>query len=66
MVIASRSHARPAVRPDTVGALDRGLGILNCFRDGQRVLSATDLARLTGIPRPTVVRLAATLIAANH
>jgi DNA-binding IclR family transcriptional regulator len=51
------------VRPDTVGALDRGLGILNCFRDGQRVLSATDLARLTGIPRPTVVRLAATLIA---
>jgi IclR family transcriptional regulator, positive regulator for flagellar biogenesis len=50
------------MRPDTVSALDRGLAVLNCFRDGQRVLGPTDLARLTGIPRPTVTRLAATLI----
>ena len=63
MVTTSRSHARVAARPDTVSALDRGLVILNCFRDGQRVLGATDLARLTNIPRPTVTRLAATLIA---
>jgi IclR family transcriptional regulator, positive regulator for flagellar biogenesis len=51
------------MRSDTVSALDRGLALLNCFRDGQRVLGPTDLARLTGIPRPTVTRLAATLIA---
>ncbi len=51
------------MRPETVSALDRGLALLNCFRDGQRVLGPTDLARLTGIPRPTVTRLAATLIA---
>lgn len=50
-------------KADTVGALDRGLALLNCFRDGRRVLGPTDLARLTGIPRPTVTRLAATLIA---
>ena len=52
-----------ASRSGTVSALDRGLALLNCFRDGQRLLGATDLARLTGIPRPTVTRLAATLVA---
>lgn len=52
-----------ATRPDTVSALERGLALLQCFRDGQRSLSATELARLTGIPRPTVTRLAATLMA---
>jgi IclR family transcriptional regulator, positive regulator for flagellar biogenesis len=51
-----------AAPPDTVSALDRGMSLLNCFRDDQRLLSATDLARLTGIPRPTVIRLAATLV----
>lgn len=50
-------------RPDTVGALDRGLALLNCFQAGARVLGATDLARLAGIPRPSVIRLAATLVA---
>lgn len=63
MVATRPSPSRVAARPDTVSALDRGLVLLNCFRDGQRVLSATDLARLTDIPRPTVIRLAATLIA---
>ena len=58
-----RSGARSDTRSETVSALDRGLALLNCFRDGQRVLGPTDLARLTGIPRPTVTRLAATLTA---
>lgn len=52
---------RPAAGADTVSALDRGLQVLACFRDGQRSLGSTELARLTGIPRPTVTRLAATL-----
>ena len=55
--------AKAADRPDTVSALDRGLALLNCFRDGQRLLGPTELARMTGIPRPTVTRLAATLVA---
>lgn len=47
---------------DTVGALDRGLALMQCFSDTRRVLSPTELSRLTGIPRPSVVRLAATLM----
>jgi DNA-binding IclR family transcriptional regulator len=46
---------------DTVSALDRGLALMQCFDDTRRVLSPTELSRLTGIPRPSVVRLAATL-----
>jgi IclR family transcriptional regulator, positive regulator for flagellar biogenesis len=47
---------------DTVSALDRGLALMQCFDDTRRVLSPTELSRLTGIPRPSVVRLAATLV----
>ncbi|MBX3605739.1 MAG: IclR family transcriptional regulator [Piscinibacter sp.] len=54
----------PATAPrETVSALDRGLALLHCFDAGQRALGASDLARLTGIPRPSVIRLAATLVA---
>ncbi len=49
-------------RPDTVSALERGVAVLRCFTEEQRRLSPTDLARLTGIPRPTVTRLASTLV----
>ena len=52
-----------ASRPDTVSALERGLALLHCFTHDQRLLGPTELARLTGIPRPTVTRLAATLVA---
>jgi DNA-binding IclR family transcriptional regulator len=48
---------------DTVSALDRGLALMQCFSDERRLLGPTDLARLTGIPRPSVTRLAATLVA---
>ena len=46
---------------ETVSALDRGLALMKCFNDTRRVLSPTELSRLTGIPRPSVVRLATTL-----
>ena len=49
--------------PGTVSALDRGLALLQCFNAERRSLGPTELARLTGIPRPSVSRLAATLIA---
>jgi DNA-binding IclR family transcriptional regulator len=48
---------------ETVSALERGLALLRCFDAGQRLLGPTELARLTGIPRPSVTRLAATLVA---
>ena len=49
-------------RPDTVSALERGIAVLRCFDEDTRTLGNTDLARRTGIPRPTVTRLAATLV----
>lgn len=47
---------------DTVSALDRGLALMQCFSETRRVLGPTELSRLTGIPRPSVIRLAATLV----
>lgn len=49
-------------RPDTVSALERGIAVLRCFTETRRVLTSTELARLTGVPRPTVTRLASTLV----
>ncbi len=68
MSLAASAGAAPARRPatvkaDTVGALDRGLALLQCFSPARRLLGPTELARLTGIPRPSVTRLAATLVA---
>src|SRR5947207_2643889 len=48
-------------RPDTVSALERGVAVLRCFTEERRVLTSTELSRLTSVPRPTVTRLAATL-----
>jgi DNA-binding IclR family transcriptional regulator len=49
-------------RPDTVSALERGIAVLRCFTETRRSLTSTELSRLTGVPRPTVTRLAATLV----
>jgi len=46
---------------DTVSALERGISVLRCFTEDRRVLSPTELSRLTAIPRPTATRLASTL-----
>jgi DNA-binding IclR family transcriptional regulator len=48
---------------DTVGALDRGLALMQCFSETRRAIGPSELARLTGIPRPSVIRLAQTLVA---
>lgn len=44
-----------------VTALARGLELLRCFSPGERHLGVTELARRTGIPKPSVSRLAGTL-----
>jgi DNA-binding IclR family transcriptional regulator len=49
-------------RPDTVSALERGVAVLRCFTETRRVLTSTELSKLTGVPRPTVTRLASTLV----
>ena len=55
--------ASEASRKDTVSALERGVKLLHCFNEPTVSLSAAELAKLTDIPRPTVIRLAATLCA---
>lgn len=49
-------------RADTVSALERGISVLRCFSEARPVLGHADIARMTGIPRPTVNRLVATLL----
>lgn len=44
-----------------VTALARGLELLRCFRPEERELGITELARRSGIPKPSVARLAGTL-----
>ena len=48
--------------PDTVSALVRGIEVLRCFQPDSRALSNGDIAQRTGIPKPTVTRLAGTLV----
>lgn len=45
-----------------VTALSRGLEILRCFDAQHRTLGVSDVARITGLPQPTVWRLCHTLI----
>lgn len=48
--------------PAMVSALERGISVLRCFKEDVRDLSNAELAQLTGIPKPTVTRLATTLV----
>jgi IclR family transcriptional regulator, positive regulator for flagellar biogenesis len=61
MQTPEENGAAPA-RPDTVSALERGVAVLRCFTETRRTLTSTELSRLTGVPRPTVTRLASTLV----
>lgn len=49
-----------------VTALARGLEILGCFRPQDRFLSNHEIARRTGLARPTVSRLTHTLTRTGH
>lgn len=44
-----------------ISALARGLEVLRCFRPGDRLLGNKDIAKRTGLPRPTICRLTYTL-----
>ncbi len=68
--------AAPPARPETwplaeaaarrdrqfVAALARGLAILGCFSADRPELSGSELARMTGLPQPTVWRLCHTML----
>lgn len=63
---ARRKRAAPAAgdpqaSPDFITALARGLDVLRCFQPGSGALGNQDLARLTGLPKPTISRITYTL-----
>lgn len=62
----SKTTAAPHSRrrqPHTVSVLERGLAVLGCIEASSGPLGNGDIARLTRIPKPTVTRLVATLVA---
>ncbi|WP_070157615.1 IclR family transcriptional regulator [Sphingobium phenoxybenzoativorans] len=61
-----RSQAVAGQEEDTGGrqfitALSRGLDVLRCFRYGEEPLTNQEIARRTGLPRPTISRIVYTL-----
>ena len=52
--------------PDFITALARGLQVLRCFEPGVSSLGNQDLAKLTGLPKPTVSRITYTLTALGY
>lgn len=62
---ASASPDAP-VAAEGVAALERGFRVLNCFAEARRPLGNGDVAALTGIPKPSVTRLIATLVELGH
>jgi DNA-binding IclR family transcriptional regulator len=59
--LKSAHKRRDATDRQFVTALARGLAILRCFRAGEIYLSNQELARRSGLPKPTVSRLTYTL-----
>ena len=59
--IAERDPGRNPGRPSGVGVLDRAAAVLDAVEAGARTF--TDVARATGLPRPTAHRLLRALVA---
>jgi DNA-binding IclR family transcriptional regulator len=60
--VSDRAHRKPVRDRQFVTALARGLEILSCFSAEQPERTGSDIARLTGLPQPTVWRLCHTMI----
>ncbi|WP_059415358.1 IclR family transcriptional regulator [Cupriavidus basilensis] len=57
------AQARPLAKDrQFVAALARGIQVLQCFSAARPELSGSEIAKLTGIPQPTVWRLCHTLL----
>lgn len=60
------SASRPGATNDSVNAVTRSLGILDAFGETDSYLALAELARRTGVPKPTVLRLARTLAQSGY
>ena len=59
---ASKPVVADASGADGAQTLTKGLAVLRAFRAGERYLGNSDIAERTGFTRPTVSRLAGTLV----
>ncbi|MEO8672740.1 MAG: IclR family transcriptional regulator [Tahibacter sp.] len=59
--LESTSRAQAAKHPQFVTSVARALSILRCFERGDAYLGNREIAARTGLPKPTVSRLAFTL-----
>ncbi len=58
---ATGKPAKPEKDRKFVEALSRGLDVLRAFSQGSVILGNQDIARLTGLPKPTISRMTYTL-----
>jgi DNA-binding IclR family transcriptional regulator len=56
-----KTSARAGAGQPLVTGLLRGLAVLRCFDHGRERLGSSEIARMTGLPQPTVWRLCKTL-----
>jgi len=61
IAIDTVSSSQDSKDPSFVTALARGLDVLRCFTVERQDLGTSEIARLTGLPQPTVWRLCKTL-----
>ncbi|TDV19597.1 IclR family transcriptional regulator [Paraburkholderia caballeronis] len=66
MALDTLTDARPKTADDDVSALSRGLSLLETITASPHPLTVKELAQQTGIPRPTVARIASTLVNAGY
>lgn len=59
-------EVRPKTADDDVSALSRGLALLETITASRHPLTVRELSEQTGIPRPTVARIATTLANAGY
>ena len=64
--MAPEPTGAPSAGKDEVSALARGLAVMKAIGDAAGPMSNRELADVTGIPKATVSRLAATLVASGY
>ncbi|WP_144109436.1 IclR family transcriptional regulator [Paraburkholderia sp. BCC1886] len=66
MSLAPPDDTRQKASDDDVSALSRGLSVLEAVTASPHPVTVKELADMTGIPRPTVARIASTLVNAGY
>ncbi|WP_445115276.1 IclR family transcriptional regulator [Acinetobacter sp. WZC-1] len=60
------SHIHRENNPQFIASLARGLELLRCFSASNQVLGNQELAKMTGLPKPTIARITNTLVSLGY